>query len=440
VTDAFGFGMPESIELRDFVVATYLYRGDARVDIHRAARALADLQSTGTWVSVERETTRIRERHAARVLAIWEVPDHEADPPADDLRAWVLQIAYPAHNIGSQIPLLLATVYGECASGEAIRLLDLQLPETFVHAFRGPKFGLDGIRGLIGAEGRPLLFAIIKPAIGLSPTESAQVFYEAALGGADAVKDDELLVSTPWSTFADRAHEHGLAARRAFEETGHRTLYFVNITDRPDRLLANAYRAVEAGATGLLVDHVTVGVSALSMLADDPAVNVPILGHLAFAGGLYAAPWTGVSSHLVLGKLPRLAGADAVIYPNPYGSLRSTRSKHLAIARSMTDPFFGIPRIAPVAGGGIHPGMVPVLLGDLGVDHAVAAGGAVHGHPMGVTAGARAIRQAIEATVSGVTLAEFAAGHPELAAALELWPEVRPAGPGSPAGTPTRGH
>ena len=259
--DPIGFALPESVEFRDVVVATYLYRCDGQVDIHRAARALAEMQSTGTWVSLDRETPVIRERHAGRVIAIWEVPDHEVPTPEDHgLRAWVLQVAYPAHNIGDQIPLLLATVYGECASSGTVKLLDVHLPESFVRAFAGPRFGLEGIRELVGAAGRPLLVAIIKPAIGLTPTESAQVFYEAALGGADAVKDDELLVSHPWSTFTDRVREHGLAAQRAFEATGHRTLYFVNVTDRPDRLVANARRAVEAGASGLLVDHVTVGI------------------------------------------------------------------------------------------------------------------------------------------------------------------------------------
>ncbi len=426
--DPIGFALPESVEFRDVVVATYLYRCDGQADIHRAARALAEMQSTGTWVSLDRETPVIRERHAGRVIAIWEVPDHEVPTPEDHgLRAWVLQVAYPAHNIGDQIPLLLATVYGECASSGTVKLLDVHLPESFVRAFAGPRFGLEGIRELVGAAGRPLLVAIVKPAIGLTPTDSAQVFYEAALGGADAVKDDELLVSHPWSTFTDRVREHGLAAQRAFEATGHRTLYFVNVTDRPDRLVANARRAVEAGASGLLVDHVTVGVSALAMLAEDSSINVPILGHLAFAGGMYAAPWSGVSSHLILGKLPRLAGADACIYPNPYGSLLATRTKHLRIAQAMTDPLFAIRRTVPVAGGGVHAGMVPLLLGDLGVDHAMAAGGAVHGHPMGIAAGTRAIRQAIDAATSGRSLADAASEHAELGAALELWPEVRPA-------------
>ena len=425
--DPYGFAMPESLDYGAFVIATYLYRTAADVDIDRAAGALAELQSTGTWVALERETQAIRERHAGRVVAIWEVPDHETAVPAGrDTRDWVIQIAYPSHNIGIQIPLLLATVYGECASSGELKLLDLHLPEAFVGGFKGPKFGLEGIRELVGAVDRPLLITMMKPALGLTPKESAEVFYQAAIGGADGVKDDELLVSHPWSHYLDRVREHERAAHAAFEETGHRTLYFVNITDRPDRLVANAYRAIEAGASALLVDYVTVGTSALSMLADDPAIAVPIMGHLAFAGAVYASPWSGVSSHLVLGKLPRLAGADIIVYPSPYGTLQYARSKHLRLARTMTDPFYAIRRTVPTPGGGLHAGMASLLHADLGNDYALGAGGAVHGHPQGAAAGARAIRQAMDAAARGELLAEAAAANPELAAALAMWPEEKP--------------
>jgi 2,3-diketo-5-methylthiopentyl-1-phosphate enolase len=423
MNDPYGFAMPESIDYREFVIATYLYRTPSGVDIQRAARALAEMQSTGTWVPLERETQAIQQRHSARVIATWEVPDHETVARADRDTRWVIQIAYPSHNIGAQIPLLLATVYGECASTGELKLLDLHLPESFVGAFKGPKFGLEGIRELVGATDRPLLITMMKPALGLTPKESAEVFYQAAIGGSDGVKDDELLVSHPWSHYLDRVREHERAAQAAFDETGHRTLYFVNITDRPDRLVQNAYRAIEAGASALMVDFVTVGTAALSMLADDPAIAVPILGHLAFAGAIYASPWTGVSSHLVLGKLPRLAGADVVVYPSAYGTLRYSRSKHLRLAQTMTDPFYGIRRTLPAPGGGLHAGMAPRLFEDLGIDYALGAGGAVHGHPMGAAAGARAIRQAMDATIRGEPLAEAGATHPELAAALEKWPE-----------------
>ena len=426
MSDQVGFAIPESIAYAEHVVATYLLRTAGGADIHRAARDLAELQSTGTWVALAGETPALRERHAGRVIAIWEVPDNETGVPDDQpYRDWLLQIAYPAHNIGAQIPLLLATVYGECASWGELRLVDLHLPESFVRAFPGPRLGLDGIRALVGAVDRPLLVTMLKPALGLTPTESAEVFRQCALGGTDAVKDDELLVSHPWSHFLDRVREHERAAREVLEETGHRTLYFVNITDRPDRLLDNARRAVDAGASGLLVDHVTVGVAALTMLAEDPGIPVPVMGHLAMAGALYAAPRTGISSHLVLGKLPRLAGADLVVYPSPYGSLVYDRSKHLRLARTMTAPFHGLRATVPTPGGGLHAGMVPLLVDDLGIDHAFGAGGAIHGHPMGAAAGARAIRQAMDAVGRGESLAAAADRDTELRVALATWPEVR---------------
>jgi len=102
----------------------------------------------------------------------------------------------------------------------------------------------------------------------------------------------------------------------------------------------------------------------------------------------------------------------------------------------MTDPFHGIRPTLPAPGGGLHAGMTGRLFGDLGIDFAVGAGGAVHGHPMGATAGARAFRQAIDAVVRGESLTDARAGHPELAAALDRWPgDGGPAGPnnGGPA-------
>lgn len=430
--DPIAFALPESLDPDGYVIATYLYRSSAGADIHGAARTLAELQSTGTWVTLALETPDVRERHAGRVVAIWEVPDNEmSDTSAASTRDWIIQIGIPAHNIGQQIPLLLATVYGECASAGNVKLIDLQLPKSFTDSLKGPKFGVSGLRDLTGARDRPLVIAMMKPALGLTPSESADVFYQLALGGADAVKDDELLVAHPWSELVDRVREHARAADRAYEETGHRTIHFANVTDRPDRMVENARRAVDAGATGLMVDFMTVGISAISMLADDPDLNVPVLGHLAFAGAVYASPWTGVSSHLVLGKLPRLAGADLVVYPSPYGSLRYARSKHLRLATSMTASLHGVRPILPVPGGGLHAGMVPALLADLGPDHGFGAGGALHGHPSGPAAGVRAIRQAIDAVGRGETLRAAAAENRELADALHTWPE--PEGDGQPA-------
>ncbi len=416
---------PSADEAPELVVATYWVGVPLDGDIEQRVRDLAGTGSTGTWVELPTETDRIRQRHGARVLSARRVTDPDAGAAAQPgLADWVVEIGYPAHNLDGQLPLLLATTMGEVAALGPLRLLDLALPGSFMREFRGPRLGATGIRTRLGVPDRPLLVTMMKPALGLTPDASGRIFRDLALGGVDAVKDDELLVAHPWSSIVERVRAHERAATEVFEVTGHRTTYFVNVTDRPDRMMANARRAVEAGATGLMVDFVAVGVSALGMLAEDPGLDVPILGHFALADALSVSPTSGVAPHLLLGTLPRLAGADLVVYPAPYGSLRIEPAAYRRVARTLTGPLDGKASALPVPGGGLHAGMVPKLIADLGTEFAIGAGGAVHGHPMGPVAGARAIRQAIDACLQGEPLADAAQRLPELAAALTTWPEV----------------
>lgn len=407
----------------DPVVATYQVRAPAGTDIDRLAVSLAELQSSGTWVALATETDLIRQRHAAQVLRAWPLDDEAVPEPAGSGQgAWGIEIAYPSRNMGGQIPLMLANVYGECASWRDLKLVDLRLPASFTAELHGPRFGLAGMRELTGAVDRPMLVTILKPSIGLSPNESAALFYQAAIGGSDAVKDDEKLVSQTWSEVGARARAHAEAARQAEEETGQRTLYFANVTDRPDRLLDAARAAADAGASALLVNTWTIGVAALESLAERDDVGIPVMSHLAFTGALSGAPWSGMAPHLVMGLLPRLAGADLAVYPSHLGSLPFSRGATLDVHRALTEPLFNIRPALPLAGGGLHAGLVPRLVADLGIDWALAAGGGVHGHPMGTAAGARSIRQAFDAAVRGEPPDEARRTNPELAAALDKWP------------------
>src|SRR5690606_6726780 len=98
--------------------------------------------------------------------------------------------------------------------------------------------------------------------------------------------------------------------RRAFEETGEHTLYAVNITDQPERLLENALEAIEFGANALMVNFFQVGLDATRRLCEDPLVTVPVLGHNTGSFSLYSNPHSGMSITLSNAKLPRLVGVD----------------------------------------------------------------------------------------------------------------------------------
>ncbi len=414
--------LPDGVDYDEYLVATYLASFPASVPIPSLAPALAVEQSTGTWVAVPGETPEVRCRHVAKVIGVYEVPDLEfAVPPKLETRNYIIQIAFPQVNIGSQIPMLLTTVVGNISMGGRIKVLDVRFPKKFVDGFQGPKFGIAGVREVLGVSDRPLLNNMIKPCTGYTPEVGVELFRAAALGGCDIIKDDELLANASFNEVQARVKLYMEAERQVYEETGERTLYTVNVSDEIPQVFENARRAVELGCNALMVNYLAVGFPVLRALAEDPEINVPILGHMDVAGAYYMSPYHGVTSHLILGKLPRLAGADIVVFPAPYGKAPVIKDKFVNVARNLSFPFYEIKPTFPMASGGITPSMVPQVMGDLGNDIVIGSGGGIHAHPDGAVAGGKAFRQAIEATMAGIPLQEAAEEHAELAASLETW-------------------
>jgi 2,3-diketo-5-methylthiopentyl-1-phosphate enolase len=414
--------IPEGVDYGKYAIATYLASYPKSVPVPQLAPALAIEQSTGTWVPVPGETPEVRKKYIAKVIGTYEVPDYEWMLPKDvEYRHYIIQIAYPVENFGSQIPMLLTTVVGNISMGGRIKVLDVRFPESYVASFKGPKFGIKGIREMLGIKDRPLLNNMIKPCTGYPPEVGVELFRAAALGGCDIIKDDELIANASFNEINKRVKLYMEAEKQVFEETGEHTLYAVNVTDEIPQVFENARKAIELGVNTIMVNYLAVGFPVLRALADDPAINVPILAHMDVAGALYEAEWHGISSHLVLGKLPRLAGADIVVHPAPYGKAPVLPEKFIRVAQNLSFPFYQIKPAFPMASGGITPKMVPSVIKDLGTDIVIGSGGGIHAHPQGPVAGAKAFRQAIQATMQGRSLEEAAIEYPELKMALETW-------------------
>jgi 2,3-diketo-5-methylthiopentyl-1-phosphate enolase len=414
--------IPEGVDYGKYAIATYLASYPKSVPVPQLAPALAIEQSTGTWVPVPGETPEVRKKYVAKVIGTYEVPDYEWMLPKDvEYRHYIIQIAYPVENFGSQIPMLLTTVVGNISMGGRIKVLDVRFPESYVAGFKGPKFGIKGIREMLGIKDRPLLNNMIKPCTGYPPEVGVELFRAAALGGCDIIKDDELIANASFNEINKRVKLYMEAEKQVFEETGEHTLYAVNVTDEIPQVFENARKAIELGVNTIMVNYLAVGFPVLRALADDPAINVPILAHMDVAGALYEAEWHGISSHLVLGKLPRLAGADIVVHPAPYGKAPVLPEKFIRVAQNLSFPFYQIKPAFPMASGGITPKMVPSVIKDLGTDIVIGSGGGIHAHPQGPVAGAKAFRQAIQATMQGRSLEEAAIEYPELKVALETW-------------------
>jgi len=414
--------LPDGIDYDDYIIGTYTVTYPAAIPLPKLAPMLAIEQSTGTWVPVPGETQEVRRRHVAKVIGVYEMPDHEFGlPPGIQDRNWLVQMAFPEVNIGQQIPMMLTTVVGNISMGGQIKLVDIRFPKKYVAGFKGPKFGIDGIRKLLGVKKRPLLNNMIKPCTGYRLEVGADLFKQAALGGCDIIKDDELIADASFNSILGRVKRYMQIEKQVFEKTGEHTLYTVNVTDSVPKIFENARRAVEAGANAIMINYVAVGLSVLQAIAEDPQINVPILGHMDVAGAMYMSPYHGMSSHLILGKLPRLAGADIVVIPAPYGKAPVIVEKFDAMAKNLTYPLYQLKPTWPMASGGITPTMVPKVMQELGNDIIIGSGGGIHAHPQGPIAGGKAFRQAIDAIMKGVSLEDYARSHKELAASIQAW-------------------
>jgi 2,3-diketo-5-methylthiopentyl-1-phosphate enolase len=294
--------------------------------------------------------------------------------------------------------------------------MDIFIPKAIAEKFKGPKFGIEGMRKLLNVYDRPLVLQIIKPKMGMTPEETAAQVYQSALGGADLCKDDEMCSELSNCPFDARLEAVTKALAKAERETGHKTIYLASITDEVSRVHEKALRAVNNGATGLLFAY-SASLSALKGITEDPAIAVPVMLHPSHMLGMLKE-----FSWIPLSKLCRLCGADLMLSPSLWSSLQTCSvEEEMRTSQTLRAPFYHIKQTWPMPSAGMYPGLAKALIEEHGVDFIVPAGGGILGHPMGYKAGAMAWRQAFDAVLSGMSLQEAAQKYPEFRAAAETW-------------------
>lgn len=420
------FAQPGELDPEDYLDLDYAFEchGDPRA----AAAALCSEQSTAQWhrVGVDED---FRPRFAAKVLELHvagRLPAPSCPTTGRDqgpVSVCRVTIAHPHGNFGARIPNLLSAVAGEgvyfVPGIPLIKLLDLRLPQSYLAEFEGPRFGVDGIRDLLGVHGRPIFFGVIKPNIGLSPEPFAELGYQGWLGGLDIAKDDEMLADAPWCPLARRSALLGEARRRAEAQTGVTKGYMANVTDEVDRLCALHDLAVGNGANLLLINTMTVGLSAVRMLRRH--ARVPLIGHFAFIAASSRLPGYGMHTR-VMNKLQRLAGLDGIIMPGFGARMGMDEAEVLDGVAACLDPMGPIARSLPIPGGSEWAGTLEGVYRRVGgVDFGFIPGRGVFGHPMGPAAGAASVRQAWDAICAGVGMEAQAAVCQELRLAMDTF-------------------
>lgn len=305
------------------------------------------------------------------------------------------EISFAAETAAGELTQLMNVMFGNISIKPGIRVQEFRLPPSLLSAFRGPRFGRDGLRKLLDVYDRPLLFTALKP-MGLSAGQLADLAYQMALGGTDIIKDDHGLTNQPFAPFEERVRLCAAAVARANRETGNRAVYVPNVTAPADKVLPRAKLAKELGAGGLMLAPALAGIDALRQLAEDDSLSLPIISHPAFQGSYVLSPASGMSHYALFGQLTRLAGADAVIYPNFGGRFSFSREECQAIVQGAAAPMGHIKPIFPSPGGGMSLERVPELLEVYGRDVIFLIGGGLFKHSPDLLDNCRYFRRIVE--------------------------------------------
>jgi len=392
-----------------------------RCNIKNAAGAVASESSTGTWTEVTTDKKSIH-KLGARVFSI---------------NKNIIKVAYPIQLFEpGNMPGLLSGIAGNIFGMKLVknlRLLDIHFPEKLVKSFPGPMYGIPGIRKILRVKKRPLVGTIVKPKLGLHPRQHAEVAYKAWIGGCDIVKDDENLTSQSFNTFEKRTLLTIKAKQLAEKITGEKKIYMPNITAELQEMLDRAEFVKRLGNEYVMVDVCTLGWSALQTLRNfNKHLRLVLHAHRAGHAAFTRDKKHGISM-LVVAKLCRLIGLDQLHIGTIVGKMEGPKEEVIDIDQEiekelikkdspghiLEQKWYGLKPMFAVSSGGLHPGHVPALIKYLGKNVILQFGGGIHSHPRGTEAGAKAARQALDATLEGIGLKKYAKHHQELKEILD---------------------
>lgn len=289
-------------------------------------------------------------------------------------------ISYAVECTGFQLPQLLNVLYGNVSLLPGIRLTAVELPDSLLEAFPGPRFGIDGLRAQLHAPDRPLLATALKP-MGTPLEVFAEMAYDFAASGIDMIKDDHGLASQPFADFRRRVELCSDAVRRANSEHGTRAIYLPSLNVPAGELLDAARFVRDAGARGAMILPGLHGYDAMRHIAADDDLAFVILAHPSVLGAFTSPAAHGIHHDLVFGTLMRLAGADVSVFPNHGGRFSFAPEDCASIAKALRTPLGDLRSTLPAPAGGMTVARIPEMVEFYGPDVVLLIGGELHRGP-----------------------------------------------------------
>ena len=305
-----------------------------------------------------------------------EVAGQVEEISSTDKSSHLITISYNPDVTGGELNQFLNVLWGNVSLFPGVKIVDLKLPDTFLARFTGPRFGISGLRELLGAQSRPLVSTALKP-MGSDAKTLAEMARTLALAGFDLIKDDHSLANQPWATWAERVTLISRAVREANQETGGSSVYAPSLNLPFDQIVDAAHTAKSLGAGALLILPGITGFDSLRKIAADDSIALPIQGHPSMLGSLITSQSEGISHGIALGTLMRLAGADITIFPNVGGRFAFTSEHCLDITERSREKLGNLKPIFVAPAGGMNLERIPEMIKMYGNDSALLIGGAL---------------------------------------------------------------
>jgi ribulose-bisphosphate carboxylase large chain len=278
-----------------------------------------------------------------------------------------VRIGLATATIGQDGGQFLNMLFGNTSLHDDVTLWDVDLPTKLVKAFGGPRHGIAELRRRLRLPRRAMTGSALKPQ-GLPNERLALLAERFACGGLDFVKDDHGLADQSYSRFAARVTACAAGVARGVRSTGHPTRYVPSLTGNLDQMRRQAILSRNEGLDCVMLAPMICGFPAMQALVME-FPDMAFLAHPSLGGAARIAP------DLLIGKLFRLMGAGAVIFPSFGGRFGYAPDTCRRLADNARDTENGMRGALPVPAGGMTIDRTAEILDFYGPDTMLLIGG-----------------------------------------------------------------
>ncbi len=394
------------------------YRVSSAYSLKNVAERICNDQTTGTFTAIPDRSLSSSQDFCASVIRV-----EESYHPETKIYSGTVTIAFPIALSGYDLSAIFTIAFGGVSSIKILNNLtieDIEFSDDFIRKFNGPKFGIQGTYDILGITSGPVIGGILKPNIGITPADSAQLVAELVEADIDFIKDDEKLQSPPYSHVKKRIDCIMPIMDALEQKRGKKVIYAFNICHSDiGEVERNHDYLVAKGGTGAVINVNQIGICGMDTISKFNGVILH--GHTNGLGFNERSSW-GVSFR-VWQKIWRLLGIDQLQINGIDGKYWQSNDSVMNDYQSLTTPLGHTRQVLPVFCSGQWGGQVPETYQrtNQSTDLMYLGGGGIHGHPMGPQGGVKAIRQAWDACFANQTLDEYAIHHRELAQAMQFF-------------------